>query len=184
MPTLGDLFLRSAFRRGADRTLEVAPTSAESGSGLPDWWVVDEENLTVTITGKTEFRAPPGTDETVRIVGDVDSTADALVVTNSDADGPGQFPSAVDPFGYFIGGGTQCGGSDNQQVLKAERFPDVGPYTREVARVGIRGETFTGYKVDKDGHFLYVVEDVTVFKIDASDGTVHIKTGGTIVADL
>jgi hypothetical protein len=121
----------------------------------------------VTFGGRVVVTAP-GHDKTVVIVGDANSANDALVIT--DSDNPNSIAFGVDPFGYIAALGADLGQASGGVTLKVHgaNDRDAAQFFSQLGQSSLRA-------VDHNSN--------TVFRID-DDGSVHIKTGTTIQADL
>jgi hypothetical protein len=156
-------------RQIVDLEAQIAELSNGGGGALPDWWTVDSTlgAEKVTLSGRVVVTAP-GHDKTVVIVGDVNSANDALVIT--DSDNPNSIAFGVDPFGYMSALGADLGSASGLVTLKVR-----GAVDQDAAQFFSRAGQSSLRAVDHNSN--------TVFRVD-DDGSVHIKTGTTIQADL
>jgi hypothetical protein len=154
--------------RGTDAYADWA-ASGGGGGALPDWWTVDSTlgAEKVTLSGRVVVTAP-GHDKTVVIVGDANSANDALVIT--DSDNPNSIAFGVDPFGYMAALGADLGSASGLVTLKVH-----GAVDQDAAQFFSRAGHSSLRALDHN--------NAAVFRVD-DDGSVHIKTGTTIQADL
>lgn len=170
MPRLSELFQRSAFRSGADRSLELASAESE----LPAWVTVDEE------AGTTTWAAPAGSDKTVIIVGEIGEQSDVFVIT--DITNPTGIRLGIAPDGYIAAAGIDASGNYHDVLVKAVTTSER---TQDIVQAYCGDTGGSGMRVDHAGNLIWRdVTGATCFKIDVATGTVHIKAGGSVVADL